>query len=222
MAGDVFLLGNTSWRIQYIRGGDVTVVDAQGAPPTIPFWFGEAPGRTIELSAEVSRLRADLEKKITHSQSAVTTNEVNPTNTVQWLVEETNCQQSVARQIVTYVTAQIAAIGLLPTQKRVVFERFFDESGGMQIVVHAPFGGEINRAWGLAMRKRFCRSYDFELQATADDEGFILSIGPQHSFPLESLFPMLTSQNVRGLLEQAVLAVPMFQLRWRWNVTRSL
>ncbi len=141
---------------------------------------------------------------------------------VNWLAAETNCTPDAARQIVEYVAAQQAAVGLVPTQTVVVFERFFDESGGMQLVVHAPFGGRINRAWGLAMRKRFCRSFDFELQATADDDGFILSLGPQHSFPIESLFPMLRTDNVRNLLEQALLAVPMFHLRWRWNVTRSL
>ncbi len=118
--------------------------------------------------------------------------------------------------------SQKNAIGLLPTQDRVVFERFFDESGGMQLVVHAPFGARINRAWGLSMRKRFCRSFDFELQATADDDGFILSLGPQHSFPIESLFPMLRRDNAYKLLEQAVIYVPMFQVRWRWNATRSL
>eukprot|EP00913_Durusdinium_trenchii_P005682 g5300.t1 len=240
MAGDVFLLGNTSWRIQHVRGGDVTVVDAQGAPPTIPFWLGEAPGRTLELSEEVSRLREELEQRIAkagipssnRSDASTTTKERHSESSlndghqraeiVAWLTEETSCSEPVAGQIVEYAAAQRAAIGLLPTQKQVVFERFFDETGGMQIVVHAPFGGEINRAWGLAMRKRFCRSYDFELQATADDEGFILSIGPQHSFPLESLFPMLTARNAGGLLEQAVLAAPMFQMRWRWNVTRAL
>jgi len=138
------------------------------------------------------------------------------------LAEETGTTQSAASQALHYAAAEKAAIGLLPTQKRIVFERFFDESGGMQLVVHAPFGAAINRAWGLAMRKRFCRSFDFELQATADDDGFILSLGPQHSFPIESLFPMLTPRNVRSLLEQAVLAIPMFQIRWRWNVTRAL
>jgi ATP-dependent Lhr-like helicase len=138
------------------------------------------------------------------------------------LVTETLCTPFAAQQIVEYAAAQKAAIGLLPTARRVVFERFFDETGGMQLVVHAPFGAAINRAWGLAFRKRFCRSFDFELQATADDDGFVLSLGPQHSFPIESLFPMLNLQNVRTLLEQAVLTVPMFQVRWRWNVTRSL
>jgi ATP-dependent helicase Lhr and Lhr-like helicase len=144
------------------------------------------------------------------------------TDAAQWLAAETNCSPHAARQIVEYVAAQQAAVGMVPTQTEVVFERFFDESGGMQLVVHAPFGGRINRAWGLAMRKRFCRSYDFELQASADDDGFILSLGPQHSFPIESLFGMLRTDNVKGLLEQALLAVPMFHLRWRWNVQRSL
>ncbi len=141
---------------------------------------------------------------------------------VDWLAAETNCSESAARQAVEYVAAQKAAVDVVPTQTRVVFERFFDESGGMQLVVHAPFGGRVNRAWGLAMRKRFCRSFDFELQASADDEGFVLSLGPLHSFPIESLFPMLRPDNVRSLLEQALLAVPLFHMRWRWNVTRAL
>lgn len=210
-SGDVFLLGNTSWRIQNIRGGDVNVLDAHGAPPTIPFWRGEAPGRTWELSEEVSRLREELEARLD-----------DPAAAEAWLAEETHCSPEAAHQAIQYAAAQRAAIGLLPTQRRVVFERFFDETGGMQLVVHAPFGGAVNRAWGLAMRKRFCRSFDFELQATADDNGFILSLGPQHSFPIESLFGMLTRQNARPLLEQALLAVPLFQIRWRWNVTRAL
>jgi len=221
--GDVFLLGNTSWRILYVRGGDVTVVDAQGAPPTIPFWTGEAPGRTLELSEEVARLRADLETQLSgESADAPVPAEAAVEQAAGWLAEETGCQKLAAEQTADYAAAQKAAVGLLPTCQRVLFERFFDESGGMQLVVHAPFGAAINRAWGLAMRKRFCRSFDFELQATADDDGFILSLGPQHSFPIESLFPMLTPANARGLLEQAVLTVPMFQIRWRWNVTRAL
>jgi len=226
-AGDIFLLGNTSWRIQTLRGNDLLVSDANGAPPTIPFWRGEAPGRTIELSEEVSRLREELERRIRESGGlAVPEDEetpwIVPRDVEEWLVAETSVVPEAARQIVIYVAAQQAAVGIVPTQTRVVFERFFDESGGMQLVVHAPFGSRINRAWGLAMRKRFCRSFDFELQATADDDGFILSLGPQHSFPIESLFPMLRSDNARNLLEQAILAVPMFQLRWRWNATRAL
>lgn len=141
---------------------------------------------------------------------------------IDWLMSETHCSEHAARQAVEYIAAQQAAVGVVPTQTQVVFERFFDDSGGMQLVVHAPFGGRINRAWGLAMRKRFCRSFDFELQATADDDGFILSLGPQHSFPIESLFPMLRTDNVRTLLEQALLVLPLFHLRWRWNVSRAL
>ncbi len=118
--------------------------------------------------------------------------------------------------------AQLAALGLVPTCQQIVFERFFDESGGMQLVIHAPLGARINRAWGLALRKRFCRSFDFELQAAATDNGIVLSIGPQHSFPIDALFQMLGPHNARYLLEQAVLAAPMFQVRWRWNVTRAL
>lgn len=210
-AGEIFLLGNTSWRIQYVRGGDVTVTDAGGAPPTIPFWRGEAPGRTVELSQEVSELREELERRLS-----------DPAAAQDWLMQETSVSESAAQQAVTYAAAQQAAIGLLPTQRRVVFERFFDESGGMQLVIHAPFGSRITHAWGLALRKRFCRSFDFELQASADDDGLLLSLGPQHSFPLESMFGMLTAANVQQLLEQALLAVPTFQTRWRWNITRSL
>ena len=211
MRGDVFLLGNTSWQILNVRGGEVHVVDARGAAPTIPFWLGEAPGRTLELSWEVSRFREDLEPRLN-----------DPPDAERWVVGETGCSAEAARQFVAYASAQKAAIGLLPTCRRIVFERFFDETGGMQLVVHAPFGGAVNRAWGFAMRKRFCRSFDFELQATADDDGYMLSIGPQHSFPIESLFPVVTADNLRELCEQAVLRIPMFQVRWRWNVTRAL
>src|SRR5690606_17827003 len=139
--------GNTSWRIQHVRGGDVTVFDAQGAPPTIPFWQGEGPGRSFELSEEVASLREELERRIQDPPAAE-----------KWLIEETACCPFAASQAVTYAMAQKAAVGLLPSQKRVVYERFFDETGGMQLVVHAPFGAAINRAWGFAMRKRFCRS----------------------------------------------------------------
>lgn len=211
MAGDIFLLGNTSWQIRHVRGGNVTVVDANGAPPSIPFWFGEAPGRSLELSTEISHLREELEQQIE-----------NPEQAINWLVRETNTDEWGSKQIVDYLQAQKAALGVVPTQKRIVFERFFDESGGMQLVIHAPFGGDINRAWGYTMRKRFCRSYNFELQATADDNGIILSLGPQHSFPLESLFTMLNTRNVQQLSEQAILDHPMFHVRWRWNVTRAL
>src|SRR5579872_4003160 len=210
-AGEIFLLGNTSWRILHVRGNDVTVADAKGAPPSIPFWRGEAPGRTVELSQEVSRLREELEALVE-----------DPAGAEAWLAAECGVASHAAHQAVEYVRAEKAALGLIPSQRRIVFERFFDETGGMQMVIHAPFGARINKAWGLAMRKRFCRSFDFELQATADDDGFVLSLGPQHSFPLESMFGMLNTRNVQSLLEQALLAVPTFQTRWRWNVMRAL
>jgi ATP-dependent Lhr-like helicase len=248
-AGQIILLGNTSWRMEGVRGTDVHVTDAGGVPPTVPFWRGEAPGRTLELSEEVSRIREDLEPKLkalpetviaswwedsdarAESGGEASEAELPATQTefrsstadiVKWLVQETDCSDYAARQVVNYLAAQIAAVGMVPTQKRVIFERFFDESGGMQMVVHAPFGSRVTQAWGLSMRKRFCVSFDFELQATADDDGFILSLGPQHSFPLESMFPMLTSENAQRLLEQAILYIPMFQIRWRWNANRAL
>ncbi len=221
-AGDVFLLGNTSWRIHHVRGERVTVSDAGGAPPTIPFWRGEAPGRTWELSEEVSRLREDIAERIGGPGDGESLRQRLMAETVVWVATETFCNEHAARQVVEYIAAQQAAVGMVPSGKLVLFERFFDEAGGMQVVIHAPFGSRINRAWGLALRKRFCRSFDFELQATADDDGFILSLGPQHSFPLESLFGMLGPHNARNLLEQALLAVPVFQLRWRWNLTRAL
>ncbi|HZN34327.1 MAG TPA: DEAD/DEAH box helicase, partial [Pirellulaceae bacterium] len=271
LAGDVFLLGNTSWQIRAVRGAEVIVTDAHGAPPTIPFWLGEAPGRTVELSHEVSELRRELAERVQGSefmvqgqesgvggreseepafcrvyerqsgtgsrrqtapnlqseigklQSLPTPDPRLPTpDPLAWLQSETGCGPWAAQQAAQYVAAQKAAIGCVPTAEEVVFERFFDESGGMQLVVHAPLGSRINKAWGLALRKRFCRSFDFELQAAADDNGVLLSIGPQHSFPIDSLFGMISPANGRDLLEQAVIAVPMFQVRWRWNITRAL
>ncbi len=251
LAGDVFLLGNSSWMIRHVRGDQVTVVDAHGSPPTIPFWLGEAPGRTIELSEELSALRRDIAAQAVdgYIQEQMRSAEFGMQNedawdrvyeqrtsstphselraprsddAFAWLPSETGCCPYAAEQAVRYVAAQQAAVGRVPTGTDVVFERFFDESGGMQLVIHAPLGARINKAWGLALRKRFCRSFDFELQAAADDNGVLLSIGPQHSFPINSLFGMLNSQNGRDLLEQAVIAAPMFGVRWRWNVTRSL
>jgi ATP-dependent Lhr-like helicase len=211
-AGDIFLLGNTSWQIKHVRGGEVVVRDAHGAPPTIPFWRGEAPGRTFELSAEVSRLREDLVARHNGARESA----------VGWLMETSRVSRVGAEQALAYVGAQFGATGMVPTQKRLLFERFFDESGGMQLVVHAPFGTRINRAWGLALRKRFCRTFDFELQASADDNGVVLSLGAQQSFPLEQMFRLVPSHLARDVLVQAFLAVPFFGTRWRWNATRAL
>ena len=213
-AGDIFLLGNTSWRTKHVRGGEVVVVDAHGAPPSIPFWLGEAPGRTFELSAEVGRLREEL--------AGFHQTGKGDEFAINWLMETCQVDRRGAEQAAAYVIAQQVATGMVPTQKRLLFERFFDESGGMQLVVHAPFGTRINRAWGLAMRKRFCRTFDFELQASADDNGIVLSLGAQHSFPLDQMFKLVPSHLARDVLVQAFLAVPFFATRWRWNVTRSL
>ncbi len=206
LAGDVFLLGTTSWHIKRVEPGVVRVEDAHGAAPSIPFWRGEAPGRTLELSEEVSRLRERI---------------LAP-DALDFLMTECGLDRRGAEQALEYVQAGKAALGALPTSTEVVAERFFDEGGGMQLVLHAPFGARINRAWGLALRKRFCRSFNFELQAAATDNGIVLSLGEQHSFPLEIVFGFLKPGNVEHVLTQALLDAPMFTARWRWNTSRAL
>jgi ATP-dependent Lhr-like helicase len=211
MAGDIILLGNSSWRIRRVEPGKVRVEDAHGAAPTIPFWLGEGPARTRELSAEVAALRQQIVD--THARHE------DPTPA---LISGCALDRRGAELLRDYVLAGAAVLGGVPTQTRLFAERFFDDAGGMQLVIHAPFGGRINRAWGMALRKRFCRSFDFELQAAATDDGIVLSLGPQHSFPLESVFSMLRAADVEELLTQAALQSPMFETRWRWNATRSL
>ncbi|HEY2729091.1 MAG TPA: DEAD/DEAH box helicase, partial [Polyangia bacterium] len=211
MAGDIFLLGNSSWRIRRVEMGRVRVENAGGAPPTIPFWLGEGPARTRELSAEVSALREEVATAAARGEDPVPA-----------LVERSALDRRGAELVRDYLLAGRAALGAVPTQKRVIAERFFDEGGGMQLVIHAPFGGRINRAWGMALRKRFCRSFDFELQAAATDDGIVLSLGTQHSFPLETVFEMLRPEDIDELLTQAALQAPMFETRWRWNAMRSL
>jgi ATP-dependent helicase Lhr and Lhr-like helicase len=217
MVGDVFLLGTHSWRIRRVEPGTVRVVDAEGAHPTIPFWVGEAPSRTEELSAEVSALREDVGRILT-SADAGSGREA----AIRYVSDTAGLDENGSTQLVDYLAAGIGALGILPTQNDVVFERFFDEAGGMQLVAHAPFGGRINKALGLALRKRFCATFDFELQAAANDDAFVLSLGPQHSFPLDSAPRMLASKTAPATLTQAVLASPMFTSRWRWNLNRSL
>ncbi|MBY0589475.1 DEAD/DEAH box helicase [bacterium] len=216
MAGQIFLLGNTSWRILRITSGEVIVEDAGGAPPSIPFWFGEAPGRTFELSQLVARIRRDIAEQIDPEKP------YELARAIEWIVEHTHVGLSAASQAAIYVAAQKVSLGIVPDDRLIIFERFFDEMGGQQLVIHSPMGTRINRAWGLALRKRFCRSFDFELQASADDDGVLLSLGPQHSFPIDHLFTLLNPKNGRHLLEQAILDSPLFRVRWRWNATRSL
>ncbi len=224
MAGEIFQLGNASWRILQINSGVMRVEDAQGQPPSIPFWLGEAPGRTPELSRAVSDLRSEIETKLENGlkQNQLGINGAEPSNLLDWLKSEPGLPEAGARQLVDYFTAIHQALGVIPSQDKLVLERFFDESGGMQLVIHAPFGIRLNRAWGLALRKRFCRSFNFELQAAATDDAIVLSLGTQHSFPLEEVFAYLKSKTVRDLLVQSLLDAPMFPVRWRWNASRAL
>ncbi len=212
LAGDVFQLGNTSYRILRVEAGRVRVEDAAGQPPTIPFWLGEAPGRTDELSFAVSRLREEISERLEDSADTA----------LKWLRDEVVLPESAARQIVDYLGGAKAALGILPTQTEMAMERFFDESGGMQLVIHTPYGSRLNRAWGLALRKRFCRSFNFELQAAATEDAIVLSLSTSHSFPLEEVTHYLHSNSVCDVLTQALLDAPMFGVRWRWNATTSL
>ena len=201
--GDVFQLGNVSWRITRVERGRLRVIDARGAPPSMPFWFGEAPSRTPELSAALDEVRE-------HGHD------------VDWLRIECGLEVSAAEQVAAFLIEGRKALGTVPSRKRLILERFFDEGGGTQLVVHAPFGSRVNRALGLALRKRFCRGFGFELQAAANEDAIVLSLGPMHAFPLEDVFAYLHPKTARGVLVQALLAAPMFQTRWRWNVSRAL
>ena len=194
--------------------GVVRVADAKGAPPTIPFWLGEAPGRSDELSAAVSDLSTDVERRYSTASD--------PRDLSEWFAAETGASAAAAEQAVAYLTEGLKALGVLPTRDTLVLERFFDESGGMQLVLHAPFGSRVNKAWGLALRKRFCRQFNFELQAAATEDALLLSLGPQHSFPLSDVFRYLHPATARDVLVQAFLDAPVFQTRWRWNANIAL
>jgi ATP-dependent Lhr-like helicase len=248
LQGDIFQLGNVSYRILRVEQGKVRVADAQGEPPTIPFWLGEAPGRSDELSYAVSRLRTEIEHRLSngmqpaiHAQSitparpatqalpavpALPTTQALPATqlepAIRWLADTVGVTGSAAVQLVSYLAAARTALGTLPTQQTLIFERFFDETGGMQLVIHSPFGSRLNRAWGLALRKRFCRSFNFELQAAATEDTIILSLTTAHSFELADVARYLHSNTVRSLLVQALCAAPMFTARWRWSATIAL
>src|ERR1700761_6357134 len=223
-AGDVIQLGNTSWRIQRVESaGRVLVEDAHGQPPTVPFWRGEAPQRTFELSSFVSELR----KEISARTSDVMPGYISQTHpqvaeTVAWLKHQCCVDDAAAEQMIGYIVAGRAVLGAVPSVTTIVAERFFDEGGGMQLILHTTFGGRINKAWGLALRKRFCRGFNFELQAAATHNGLNISLAEQHSFPLSDVFQFLTTHTVTELLEQASLASPIFKTRFRWDATRSL
>jgi ATP-dependent helicase Lhr and Lhr-like helicase len=232
MAGDIFLLGNTSWLIQRIetRSGRIFVQDAHGQPPNIPFWRGEAPARTMELSSHVGELRERVSQMISDMSPTEFTsivagylNEPRTAATVTWLKEEAGLDESGALQLISHILNGRAVLGAVPTQRTVIAERFFDEAGGMQLIIHSPFGARINKGWGLALRKRFCKSFNFELQAAATDNGLNISLAEQHSFPLADVFNFLQPETVGDVLQQAVLTgSPIFQTRWRWDANRSL
>ncbi len=252
LPGDIFQLGNQSYRILRIeQAGVLRVEDARGLPPTIPFWFGEAPGRSAELSFAVSRLRRQVGDELIEAMTAapptaagadsghgaeerngekgtspaggnIAPDDDAVAEVAGRLVERLGIHRAAADQLVEYLAAGQAALGGMPTQERLVIERFFDEAGDMHVVVHSPFGSRLNRAWGLSLRKRFCRSFNFELQASATEDAIILSLGPTHSFPLEDVFKFLHASSVRDILIQAFLDAPMFPTRWRWNAQRAL
>ncbi|CAN5606867.1 DEAD/DEAH box helicase [soil metagenome] len=259
LQGDIFQLGNASWRVLRVEQGKVRVEDAAGQPPSIPFWLGEAPSRTFELSASVSRLREEIAERVTFDAKGnggskaghvSTAQSIGPADVAEgssqlpnmhqsdeesgerprvelgaamnWLVDDVGISRAAAEQMVEYLAAAKAALGVMPTLDNIVLERFFDDSGNMQLVLHSPLGSRVNRAWGLALRKRFCRQFNFELQAAATEDAIVLSLGPTHSFPLDDVFHYLNSNTVRELLCQALLDAPMWNIRWRWNVTRAL
>jgi ATP-dependent Lhr-like helicase len=211
LAGDIFLLGNTPWKIRRIERGKVRVEDAQGQSPSVPFWLGEAPGRTDELSEEVTNVREGISLRLG-----------NPGKAQDWVANGAQISPEAARQLVAYMEEGVRVLGAVPTGQRVIAERFFDESGGMQLIIHAPFGARINRAWSMALRKRICRTFDFELQAAATDDGLNFSLGPSMSFPLDDIFNYLNQKTVEEVVLQAVLQAPVFGVRWRWDATRAL
>ncbi|WHZ20202.1 MAG: putative ATP-dependent DNA helicase [Rhodanobacteraceae bacterium] len=247
IAGDIFQLGNQSYRILRVERGKVRVEDAHGAPPSIPFWLGEAPGRSDELSFAVARLREELAARLEplspwergRGEGADTRNVADSrkpvpsppaplpegegsNSAIAWLMDEIGIDPPAARQLIDYLAAARAELGLLPTQSTLAMERFFDESGGMQLIIHSPFGSRLNRAWGLALRKRFCRSFNFELQAAATEDAIVLSLSTSHSFPLDEVARYLHSNSVCDVLTQALLDAPMFALRFRWNAASAL
>lgn len=227
MPGDIFQLGNNSWKILRVETGKVRVEDAKGQPPSIPFWIGEAPGRTDEFSFAVSRLREEISELLGDLEGIQPLSEENAdvswkNASMEWLTNELGISEEAADQLVMYLASVKAALKIIPSQNDLLMERFFDEAGDMHLVIHAPFGNRINKAWGLSLRKRFCRQFNFELQAAATEDAIIISLGATHSFPLEEVYRYLTPDTVRNILIQAFLDNPVFGVRWRWNASRAL
>lgn len=213
LPGDIFSLGSHCWQVLGIDGLKLRVVDAQGQKPSVPFWLGEGPGRTKELSEAVSNLRTEIKNFIDKNSA---------NKAVSWLINEVDLSPSAAEQLVEYLQAGQIALGVMPTRETIVMERFFDEVGDMHVVIHSPYGSRVNKAWGLALRKRFCKTFNFELQAAANEDSIVISLGSVHSFPLADVFKYLNSKTVRDILIQAMLDAPMFEVRWRWNASRAL
>jgi ATP-dependent Lhr-like helicase len=213
LPGDVFTLGTHSWQLLRVDGLKVRVRDAQGMSPTIPFLFGEGQGRTRELSESVSRLKKKVSELLINDSANAA---------AQWLVDAVGLPRSAATQLTEYLQTGMHALGVMPTRDTIVMERFFDEVGDMHIVIRSPFGSRLNRGWGLALRKRFCKSFNFELQAAANEDSIVISLGAVHSFPLDKVYRYLQSATVKDVLIQALHDAPMFEVRWRWNATRSL
>ena len=215
IAGDIFQLGNTSYRILRIETGRVRVEDAQGMPPNIPFWLGEAPGRSTELSLSVARLQGAIDEHLQASDGKLAP-------VTHWLCQDLGLNLACAEQLLDYLARTRLALGALPSQQTLIMERFFDESGGTQLIIHSPFGSRVNRAWGLALRKRFCRTFNFELQAAASEDAIVLSLSTTHSFELDDIWRYLHSATAEQVLIQAVLDAPLFGVRWRWNAGTAL
>ncbi len=212
LPGDIFQLGNSSYQILKVETGRVYVQDAGDMPPTIPFWFGEAPGRSDELSAAVSRLRDTMQHKLAEGVDVAQ----------RWLIQELMLPTAAADQLTEHLGKALSALGVLPTHRTLVLERFFDETGDMHLVVHSTYGSRINRAMGLGLRKRFCKKFNFELQAAALEDSLVLSLGPTHSFAMDEVMNWIRSASVRDVVIQALLDAPMFETRWRWVATTSL
>lgn len=215
MPGNIFQLGNTSWRVLRVEPNGMRVEDAAGEPPNIPFWLGEAPARSSEFSFAVSRLRENL-------AAIAQKNDAKSADLASFLQKIPGVGEVAADQAATYMLAAYRSLGAMPTQNTLVMERFFDDSGGMQLVIHSPFGSRINKAWGLALRKRFCRTFNFELQAAAVEDAIVISLGAVHSFDLDEVWRYLQAHSVRDVLIQALLDAPVFNIRWRWVATCAL
>lgn len=192
--GQVIQLGGSTWKILAIATGRVEVEPADNLAPNLPFWFGDGAGRSSDLSLQVMQL-------------------------CRWVEQG---QAVGCSSLQDYLSTSLAVLGRLPGPDCIVLERFFDPGGDQHLVIHTLAGARTNRAWGLALRKRFCRQFNFELQAAATDDGLLISLGAVHSFDLPEVMGYLRSSNARDVLVQALLDTPIFQTRFRWCANIAL